>query len=122
MIDIYGLDDSAARWRQAAAAISADILTTHAAEVDARARFPSEGMTALPGGGFYGLCIDTHFGGHGQGPGTFSAVVEEFARRCPSTAMVYVMHVAAAKVIETSTTFLQQAEILRAIAGGCLAA
>jgi alkylation response protein AidB-like acyl-CoA dehydrogenase len=75
-------------------------------------------MAALAQGGFYGLCIDTSFGGQGQGPGAFAAVVEELARHCSSTAMVYVMHIAAAKVIETSTTLSTRADVLRTIAEG----
>jgi hypothetical protein len=52
-----------------------DELTGWIAEVNAQARFPAEGMTVLAHGGFYGLCLDTQFGGHGQGPATFAAVV-----------------------------------------------
>jgi alkylation response protein AidB-like acyl-CoA dehydrogenase len=75
-------------------------------------------MSVLARAGFYGLCLDSQFGGHGQGPGTFAAVVEELARQCASTAMIYVMHVTAAKVIESSTTFPTQSEVLRAIVAG----
>lgn len=69
MTDIYGLDEAAGRWRQAAATLGAEVLASHAAEVDAQARFPAEGMAALAQGGFYGLCLGTPFGGHGQGLG-----------------------------------------------------
>src|ERR687892_2554182 len=105
MIDVYGLDAAGSRWRQAAATLAAEVLAAYAAEVDAQARFPNEGMMALAHGGFYGLCLNPQFGGHGQGPATFAAVVEELARQCASTAMVYVMHVTAAKVLEISTCF-----------------
>ncbi len=118
MIDIYGLDETAGTWRQKAAALAGDVLARYATDVDTNARFPTESMTALARGGFYGLCIDTSFGGQGQGPATFTAVVEEIARHCGSTAMVYVMHVTAAKVIEASTTLPSKAEVLRAIADG----
>jgi alkylation response protein AidB-like acyl-CoA dehydrogenase len=118
MIDVYGLDETGNRWRQAALTLASKVLSHHAAEVDAEGRFPSEGMAALAGGGFYGLCLDTQFGGHGQGPATFAAVVEELARQCASTAMVYVMHVTAAKVIENAPAFPTRAEVLRAIAAG----
>ncbi|HXH11930.1 MAG TPA: acyl-CoA dehydrogenase family protein [Alphaproteobacteria bacterium] len=118
MIDVYGLDGPANDWRQAAAILAVDVLAQHAAEVDAQARYPSEGMTALAHGGFYGLCLDVQVGGQGQGPATFAAVVEELARHCASTAMVYIMHVTAAKVIEGSTTFARRAEVLRSIAAG----
>ncbi len=118
MIDIYGLDETAGTWRQKAAALAADVVARHATDVDTNARFPSESMAALAQGGFYGLCIDVSFGGQGQGPATFAAVVEELARHCGSTAMVYVMHIAAAKMIETSTTLPTKADVLRAIAEG----
>src|SRR5918995_429351 len=118
MIDVYGLDETGNRWRQAALTLASKVLSHHAAEVDAEGRFPSEGMAALARDGFYGLCLDTQFGGQGQRPATFAAVVEELARQCASTAMVYVMHVTAAKILEASTTFTAQADVLRAIAAG----
>jgi alkylation response protein AidB-like acyl-CoA dehydrogenase len=118
MIDIYGLAEAARTWRHKAAALATDVVARHAADVDTNGRFPTEGLDALAREGFYGLCIDASFGGHSQGPASFAAVVEEIARHCGSTAMVYVMHVAAAKVIETSTTLPTRAEVLRAICDG----
>jgi alkylation response protein AidB-like acyl-CoA dehydrogenase len=118
MIDVYGLDAAGSHWRQAAATLATEVLAAYAVEVDTLARFPHEGMSALAQKGFYGLCVDTQSGGHGQGPATFAAVVEELARQCASTAMVYVMHVTAAKVIESSTCFGVQDKVLRSIATG----
>jgi alkylation response protein AidB-like acyl-CoA dehydrogenase len=118
MIDAYGLDAAGSRWRQAAATLAAEVLAPHAAEVDAQARFPHESMAALARNGFYGLCLDTQVGGRGQGPAPFAAVVEELARQCASTAMVYVMHVTAAKVVESSTSLGTQDKVLRSIAAG----
>jgi alkylation response protein AidB-like acyl-CoA dehydrogenase len=118
MIDIYGLAETARTWRHKAAALAADVVARHAADIDTQARFPAESMAALAQEGFYGLCIDASFGGQGQGPATFAAVVEELARHCGSTAMVYVMHIAASKVIETSATLSTRAEVLRAIGTG----
>jgi alkylation response protein AidB-like acyl-CoA dehydrogenase len=118
MVDIYGSDDSVSAWRQKAWALAADSLATHAAEVDAQARFPAEGMAALARQGFYGLCIDARDGGQGQGPGAFAAVVEELGQQCGSTAMVFVMHVSATKVIEAATQFPRRGEVLRAIGAG----
>jgi alkylation response protein AidB-like acyl-CoA dehydrogenase len=118
MSDVYRLDEAAGRWRQAAATLSAEFLASHAAEVDAQARFPVEGMTALARRGFHGICLDSQSGGQGQGPATYAAVVEELARQCASTAMVYVMHMTATKVIESASTFAKRMEVLRAIAAG----
>src|SRR5262245_4213504 len=118
MIDIYGLTETARAWRQKAAALAADVVARHAADVDTNARFPTESMSALAKEGFYGLCIDASFGGQGQAPATFAAVVEELARHCGSTAMVYVMHVAAAQIIAASATFPAKAQVLRAMSDG----
>ena len=118
MSDIYGFTETVSTWRQKAAALAADVLAGHAVDVDTNARFPTESMAALAREGFYGLCIDTRFGGQGQGPAIFAAVVEELARHCGSTAMVYVMHVTAAQGIEASATFSTRTEVLRAICDG----
>jgi alkylation response protein AidB-like acyl-CoA dehydrogenase len=75
-------------------------------------------MAALAREGFYGLCIDPRFGGQGQGPDSFAAVVEELACHCGSTAMVYVMHITAARMIAASTTLAHKADVLRAISAG----
>ena len=48
----------------------------------------------------------------------FAAVVEELAAACPSTAMIYVMHVTAAQAIAASGVFEKRDEVLRDIAAG----
>jgi hypothetical protein len=40
MIDVYGLDEAAGRWRQAASTLATEFLAPHAAEVDALGDFP----------------------------------------------------------------------------------
>jgi alkylation response protein AidB-like acyl-CoA dehydrogenase len=49
---------------------------------------------------------------------TFAAVVEELATACPSTAMIYVMHVTAAQAIASSASLDGRDAILREIAAG----
>jgi alkylation response protein AidB-like acyl-CoA dehydrogenase len=118
MSDIYGLTETARVWRQKAATLAAGVIARHAADVDTQARFPAEGMAALARDGFYGLCVDGSFGGQGQGPNTFAAVVEEMARHCGSTAMVYVMHVCAAQIIAAAAPSPARTAVLRAICDG----
>ena len=48
----------------------------------------------------------------------FAGVVEELAGKCASTAMIYVMHVAASQAIATSSTLGDRDSILRDIAAG----
>jgi alkylation response protein AidB-like acyl-CoA dehydrogenase len=79
---------------QKAATLADEAIAPHAAEVDANGRFPDEAMRALAAAGFHGLLIPTALGGLGQSPTVAAAVIEEIARRCASTAMVYMMHLA----------------------------
>jgi alkylation response protein AidB-like acyl-CoA dehydrogenase len=75
-----------------ARAIAESVIASHAADVDGQARFPAEGMKALGDAGLYGLLVPAESGGLGQGLRTLAAVVDEIARHCASTAMVFMMH------------------------------
>jgi len=118
MSELHPLSPNAADFRNRAAVIRAEVLNAHAADVDANAQFPEKSISALAREGFLGLCVAKEFGGAGQGPRVFAAVVEELAQGCSSTAMVYVMHVAAAQAIAASSTFQRKDEVLRQIAAG----
>jgi alkylation response protein AidB-like acyl-CoA dehydrogenase len=118
MPDIYGIDGEGLALRKRAAEIADGVIAKHAADVDARARFPEESIRALGEAKLHGLCVPAAQGGLGQGPAVFAAVVEEVAQRCATTAMVFVMHVSAAKMIEASTTLEKKDAILGEIARG----
>lgn len=118
MPHIYALSQREADLAGRAAALAAEVLTPHAADVDARGRFPEESIAALGAEGLLGLCVPAELGGKGAGPRTFVAVVEELAQACGSTAMIYVMHVVAQQAIGSSTSLAGKAELLRAIARG----
>lgn len=74
--------------------IAENQIAPHAARVDETSAFPGESVRALAESGLLGLTIPPEFGGFGQGPRVVAAVVEEIARRCSSTAMIYMMHLA----------------------------
>jgi alkylation response protein AidB-like acyl-CoA dehydrogenase len=101
-----------------AEALARDVLARHAADVDAAARFPVEGIGALGKSGLLGLCVGKDSGGRGHGPGAFAAVTEELARSCASTAMVFVMHVSAQQAIAASKTLASRESVLRRMAAG----
>src|SRR5688572_28496637 len=101
---IYALDSMGERLVAAAQKLAGESAAPHAAEVDRQARFPQEALRALGEQGFWGLGVPAEFGGLGQPPGVFAAVVETLAQACSSTAMVYVMHVVAAQVLAASST------------------
>src|SRR3954471_16909630 len=118
MVHSYGLSESAQEHLSLAASIASEVASAHAAEVDALARFPLESMSRLGESGLMGLCLPKEFGGKGEGMRTFAAVTEELAMACGSTAMVYVMHTAAAQAIASSTVFAGRAAVLEAMASG----
>ena len=94
------------------------VVAPNAASVDREARFPTESVDALGKKGLLGLCIDTARGGRGASPRMFAAVVEELAMACPSTAMIYVMHVTSAQAIATSEVLDSRDDVLREISRG----
>jgi alkylation response protein AidB-like acyl-CoA dehydrogenase len=115
---VYRLDQTGLDLVSAAADIAREVAAPAAAAVDANARFPEEAITALGKAGFLGLCISQEFGGKGQGPDAFAAVVEELAGACASTAMIYVMHVSAAQAIAAAPALADRERILREMAAG----
>ena len=115
---VYGLDAAGDAILSGAVARVRAVAEQHAADVDVKGRFPAESLAALAKEGLLGLCIDKAHGGMGQGPGTFCAVAEELGSVCGSTAMVYVMHVAAAQALVASKTLSDRDALLRAMAAG----
>ena len=70
-----------------------------AREVDSTARYPSESVDALRASGLLGLTLPEEVGGLGGGPQELVQVVSSLASACGSTAMIYLMHVSAAKTV-----------------------
>jgi alkylation response protein AidB-like acyl-CoA dehydrogenase len=118
MVHVYGLSAPAQEYLSVAGKIAAEAASANAAEVDELARFPVESMTRLADSGLMGLCLAKEFGGRGEGMRTFAAVTEELAMACGSTAMVYVMHTAAAQAIASSSIFAERAAVLKEISSG----
>jgi len=79
--------------------------TAHATAtaVDTDGTFPSAAVSALRGSGLLGLTIPSDLGGLGQGPEEFLDVIGALAGACGSTAMIYLMHVAAAMPVVNAT-------------------
>jgi alkylation response protein AidB-like acyl-CoA dehydrogenase len=114
----YGLDSQSSKLVAQAVALSDGPLARNAAAVDQKAQFPEENLAAVAAAGLYGLCVPAELGGLGHGPRAFCAVVEELARSCASTAMIFVMHTSGAQAIASSKTLADREALLRQIAGG----
>lgn len=64
----------------------------HAAALDAEERHPAEQVRRLGELGFMGLLTPKRYGGSEAGNVVLSAVMQEIARHCPSTAVVFSAH------------------------------
>jgi alkylation response protein AidB-like acyl-CoA dehydrogenase len=91
-IRMYRLNEEQSKVVELVRKIADAEIAPHAADVDARGRFPREGLDALGRAGFLGLNIPKENGGMGQGLRVASAVLDEIAQRDASLAMVYKMH------------------------------
>lgn len=118
MAHLYGLNKEQQKFADTAASVAKEVLAQYAEDVDKSGRYPKESMQAVTEAGLNGLCVPTDFDGSGQSPRTFAAVVEELAKECASTAMIYVMHVTAGQQIGAATNLSDKEEILKDIAAG----
>ncbi len=114
----YRFDATGETHRSTAAGVARDVLAPNAAVTDAEARFPTASVEALARAGLLGLCVAPEHGGKGAGMRAFAAVVEELAMACGSSAMIYVMHVAAAQAIASGAALARRDALLAAIARG----
>ena len=89
---MYRLSEAQQKIAGTAAAIADKDLAPRAAAVDRDGTFPRESLDALGAVGLLGLNVPQAFGGLGEGPRTAAAVIDALAQRCPSSAMVYLMH------------------------------
>lgn len=112
------LTDQQQRWRERAATIAADVLAPAAAEADRTARFPRAQLDALRDGGLLGLRGDAVHGGAGEGLLTTCLVTETLAKACPSTALIYKMHLESIEMISRAPTAAQAAEVLPRLVSG----
>lgn len=75
------------------------VAAENAGQVDAAGTFPVAALDALRSSGLLGLILPPEVGGLGAGPTEFTEVVAELAAACGSTAMIYLMHTAAAVTV-----------------------
>jgi isovaleryl-CoA dehydrogenase len=113
---MYGLSSEQKSVVDKAAAIAADVVAANAAAADREARFPRPSLDALAKAGFYGLTIPKANGGMGQGLRVACAVLDEIAQRCPSTGMIYTMHLCGVSTYVAAAD--RMGDVLRETAAG----
>src|SRR4051794_26170065 len=89
---MYRLNEEQQRIAAIAMEVAERELAPRAATVDRDAVFPKESIAALGANGLLGLTVPKAQGGLEHGVRTAAAVIDAVAQRCPSTAMVYLMH------------------------------
>jgi alkylation response protein AidB-like acyl-CoA dehydrogenase len=89
---MYRLNEEQQRVVAEATAVADAHIGPHAAQVDRDAAFPRQSISALGDRGLLGLTVPAAYGGLGHGMRTMAATLDVVAQRCPSTAMVYLMH------------------------------
>src|SRR3954465_15420203 len=89
---MYRLNEEKQRVAATAAEIAERELAPRAAAVDRDAAFPRDSIAALGANGLLGLTVPKAQGGRGEGLRIAAAGIDTLAQRCPSTAMVYLMH------------------------------
>ncbi|MFF5563243.1 acyl-CoA dehydrogenase family protein [Streptomyces sp. NPDC012623] len=94
------------------------VLREHAADVDARSRFPTESFAHLRRSGYLGLLVPEAYGGMGAGLAELTALAQEFAGGCLSTAMSWAMHCQQTDLVVRHATPELRARLLPRIAAG----
>jgi alkylation response protein AidB-like acyl-CoA dehydrogenase len=89
---MYRLSDEQQRVVAEATAVADAHIRPQAASVDQHGAFPSQSIAALGARGLLGLTVPAAYGGLGHGLRTMAATIDAVSQRCPSTAMVYLMH------------------------------
>lgn len=89
-----------------------------AERTDAQAQFPTESVSALAAAGLMGVSIPETSGGVGGGPTDLVDAVTAVATACGSTAMVYLMHLAATQVVAAAPPAGGGQDLVAALASG----
>jgi alkylation response protein AidB-like acyl-CoA dehydrogenase len=113
---MYGLSTEQKAVVDRVAKIAEEVLAPNALVADREARFPRASLDALGKSGFWGLTIPKEHGGMGQGVRVLCAALDEIAQRCPSTAMIYKMHLCGVSTYLAAVDKMR--DVLRAAAAG----
>jgi alkylation response protein AidB-like acyl-CoA dehydrogenase len=75
--------------RDTARQLARDRIAPRARDVDERAEFPDDNVAALAELGFFGLALPETYGGAGASTFSYLLAVEELARACAATSLIY---------------------------------
>jgi len=113
---MYALSEQQQAIVDRATTIADGVVAKDAMTADQEGRFPRASLDALAADGFFGLTVPKEYGGMGEGLRTMCAVLDRLAQRCPSTAMIYKMHLCGVSTYVAAGD--RMADVLRAVAAG----
>lgn len=105
-------------WKDRVAAIAAHEIGPRAATADRLAQYPKESLEALREAKLWALRTPREYGGLGADLVTTCLVVEEIAKKCPSTGMCYKMHLEATELVNRIPTPYQVERFVKPLARG----
>ncbi len=114
----FPLTDAQRHWLEVAETVGRETLAPRAADTDRTATFPAEQLAALRSVGLMGLRGDPDHGGVGEGLLTACLVTEALAKECPSTALIYKMHLESIEMVCRAPTAEQSANVVPKLVAG----
>jgi len=115
-MNYFSLTHEQQEWKDGVAALAEKEIAPRAEEYDRLAKFPQESLDALRDAGLLGLRVSKEHGGLGADFLTTCLVVEEIAKKCPSTAMCYKMHLESVEAVSRIPTALQVEKFVKPLA------
>lgn len=117
-MNYFPLTTAQQAWQERTAELSARDIGPRAAEYDRTATFPRESLNALRDAGLWSIRVPQCYGGPGLDLVTTCLIVEEVAKKCPSTAMCYKMHLEAVEAISLIPTEYQRQRYIEPLLRG----
>ena len=117
-MNYFPLTTAQQAWKERTAEISARDIGPRAAEYDRQAMFPQASLHALRDAGLWSIRVPQQYGGPGLDLLTTCLIVEEIAKKCPSTAMCYKMHLEALDAISQIPTAYQRQRYIEPLLRG----
>ena len=105
-------------WQERVADLAAREIGPRAAAYDAKSAFPQASLDALQREGLFALRAPKAYGGLGADLLTTCLVVEEIAKKCPSTAMCFKMRLEATDLLNLIPTPYQLEHFVKPLARG----
>jgi len=115
-MNYFSLTHEQQEWKDDVADLAEKEIAPRAEEYDRLAKFPQESLDALRDAGLLGLRVSKEHGGLGADFLTTCLVVEEIAKKCPSTAMCYKMHLESVEAVSRIPTALQVEKFVKPLA------